>query len=142
MVVSSRPSYGSGTVKPSKEIEAAVEPVLDAMLAVSRHDSQATEAELGKRLEKILDDRSSTADESLVVLLSFYVGEANSGDVLHQITIRGKRMLSLLARYEDRTVILEHGARFDKIRMPLGIRRQNFTTAIKFIRKGKVWGTG
>ena len=50
-------SDASGTLRPDKKIEAAVEPILEAALAAGQHDTEATEFELGKPWERSLTTR-------------------------------------------------------------------------------------
>jgi hypothetical protein len=141
-VIGVRGPCDATAIEPSEGVEKSIDPILEAAQAVRQHDSEATEFDLGRRLQEVFDDKGPTGDEALVVLLNFYIGEANEGDLLHQITLRGKRLLPLLAKHKRATVVLRSGSRFDDLRLPPRVRRQNFTSAIDFISKGKVWGVG
>jgi hypothetical protein len=137
----SQPAEDSNIIKPSERVAALVEPILEGELVARQHDSEATEFELGGRLQKLFEDQSPIADESFAVILNYYVGEANDGNILHQITVRGKRMLPILLKYRGKTVVFDHESKFAELKLPLRTRQQNFATAIDFIRKGKIWGT-
>lgn len=138
-VIATRQPGGATAIEPSEEAEKLIDPILEAALAVRQHDSEATEFELGRRFKKVLDDQSSTGDEALVVLLNFYIGEANGGDLLHQVTLRGRRLMPLLIKYKTAAVTLKMASRVDSLRLPPRVRQQNFTTAMDFIGKGRVW---
>jgi hypothetical protein len=140
LVVGTSQHCRATAIEPSDEVEKLIDPILEAALATRQHDSEATELELGRRFKKVLDDRSFVGDEALVVLLNFYVGEANGGDLLHQITLRGRRILPLLTKYQRANVLLKSNSHFDSLRLPPRMRKQNFTTSTDFISKGKVWG--
>ncbi|MGA8367669.1 MAG: hypothetical protein ACLQMT_12235 [Candidatus Acidiferrales bacterium] len=132
-------SWAAGTVGPDKKVEAEVEPILENKLP-AQHDNKAATV-FWRSLEKAMGDQSSTGDESLVVLLSFSIGESTGEDLLHEVTVRGKRMLPLLMRYKGKTVVFEDGKGFDELRLPAQTREENYTTAISFIKAGRVWGS-
>ena len=71
--------------------------------------------------------------------MNFYIGEATGEDVLHHVTVRGKRMLPLLLKYRDASVILAK-KNYASIRLGADVRREKFDDAIKSIKAGKIIG--
>jgi hypothetical protein len=88
---------------------------------------------------KLFQDKTESSDEALVVLMNFYIGEATGADLLHHVTVRGKRMLPLLMKYRDARVIFSKGD-YASIRLPADVRREDFDDAIKSIKVGKIMG--
>jgi len=82
-LVSTKCEGASATIEASQKVVEALQPILELVLSTRQQDSEATEFQVGCRLQKLLDDQSRTEDEVLVVLLSCYIGESNGGDVLH-----------------------------------------------------------
>src|SRR5260370_6794915 len=52
--------------------------------------------ELEAALHRLLADPSDTADKTLARLLHYFLGDSAGEELLHSITVRGKRMLPLL----------------------------------------------
>jgi len=55
--------------------------------------------ELEKRLEKLYSNPSKEADEAIVILMSFYLGEHNGEELYENLLSRGPRMIPLLEHY-------------------------------------------
>jgi len=132
----------ASTVVPSSDVQEKVGPILDLCrkAKVSQGKDQNTAFLEAERLTgKLFQDRTKSSDEALVVLMNFYVGEATGEDVLHHITVRGKRMLPLLLKYRDTRVIFSKKD-YASILLPADVRRENFDSAIKNIKAGKTMG--
>ena len=70
----------------------------------------------GVLLGKLFEDKSRRADEAIAILLRFYIGESTGADLEDEATNRGRRMLPLLRKYEDRHIIIPGRARvYDKL---------------------------
>jgi len=46
-----------------------------------------------KLIARLFKMKTRASDEALVVLMNFYVGESLQPDLVHEVTVRGKRML-------------------------------------------------
>jgi hypothetical protein len=72
--------------------------------------------------------------------MNFYVGESPGEDVLHQVTVRGKRMLPLLLKYRNVHVIFSGRKYPSSLLLAPEVKKENFDDAIKSVRAGKVIG--
>ena len=132
----------AATVVPPGDVQEKVRPILDlCRQAKATHSAQqnAMFLEAERLTGKLFQDKTKTSDEALVVLMNFYVGEATGEDVLHHVTVRGKRMLPLLLKYRDAHVIFPKG-NYASVLLPADVRRENFDDAIKSIKAGKTLG--
>ena len=84
--------------------------------------------------------KTRTSDEALVVLMNFYVGESLQPDLVHQVTLRGKRMLPLLLKYKSASVAFADRKYPRSLLLADDIRQMGFDNAIDSIRTGKVFG--
>jgi hypothetical protein len=75
---------------------ALVRPILDEVQKGVEHD----ETRLSNLLYGLTQTKGRAADEALVVLMCFYVGE--SQEETDAVIARGKRMLPLLGKYQSR----------------------------------------
>jgi len=131
------------TLAPPPEVQAKVKPILDLC-----EKAQATQGErqnealyqAEKLIGGLFEDKTKPSDEALVVLMDFYIGESTGGDLLHQITVRGKRMLPLLIKYRDVRVVFPEKEYPSSILLTPDVRRENFDDAIKSVRTGKILG--
>ncbi len=84
--------------------------------------------------------KTSASDEALAVLMNFYVGEALQDDVIHEVTVRGKRMLPLLRKYRKGPVAFT-GRRYpESLLLRKDVRNENFENAVESINAGKIIG--
>jgi hypothetical protein len=100
----------------------------------------ARENEFETALYRLLTDRSDIADKTLARLLHYYLGESNDEDVLHRITLRGRRMLPLLGAEKRNRPSQIREDYPPMILVPLAVDQDDYDTAIRYIRKGEVWG--
>lgn len=132
----------ASTVVPPSDVRQKVQAILDLCRNAKaaqgeRQNTAFLEAE--KLTGKLFQDKTKSSDEALVVLMNFYVGEATGEDVLHHVTVRGKRMLPLLLKYRDARVIFPKKD-YASILLPADVRREDFDSAIKSIKAGKTLG--
>lgn len=93
-----------------------------------------------KQLAQLFRFKTRASDEALVVLMNFYVGEALGPDLVHQVTLRGKRMLPLLKKYRTASVSFPNRTYAPSLLVADDIRQTNFDNAIKSIEVGKISG--
>jgi hypothetical protein len=84
----------------------------------------------------VIQQKNSASDEALIVLLHYYLGEANSEDELKEIVTRGKRMLPYLREYQSKVPRID-GKNYDDMLLPVDTVREFFTDAIDLISKGQ-----
>ena len=71
-------------------------------------------AELDTRLGALYNNPSKDADEAIVILMSFYLGEHNGEELYENLIGRGPRMIPLLERYlqeEPASLLAQYPAR-------------------------------
>lgn len=107
-----------------------VRPILDEKAKAGPHDEQL----LGNLLYRLTRKKGSAADEALVVLMCFDVGE--SQEETDAVIARGKRMLPLINKYENRDPIVE-GRSYPKVMLKGAlIKDEAFRGAVKAIQHG------
>ncbi len=120
-----------------------VVPILDAMQEAVRDTTPINEEEgtpfwrVGVLIGKLIEEKSPASDEALVVLLYYYNGEANDEDRLREITIRGKRMLPYLHKYQTHCPRIP-GRKYSKILLPPKTVGLDFMNSIDMIKKGEL----
>src|SRR5580658_10312451 len=92
----SRLNDGAQSMAVPAQAAALVHPILDEMQKGTDHD----ESRLSNLLYRLTQKRGRAADEALVVLMCFYLGE--SQEETDAVIARGKRMLPLLKKYQDK----------------------------------------
>jgi len=88
------------TVVVSAPVAVLVRPILDEESEAGPHDQRR----LGNLLYELTKKKGPAVDEALVVLMCFYVGE--SQEEVDAVILRGKRMLPLLRKYEDKKPVV------------------------------------
>jgi hypothetical protein len=120
--------------------------ILDARVVCLKmpHQSGAEWSAAERKLETLLwnlfRDEKSSADEAMVILLNYYLGEANGEDLLHQVTVRGKRMLPLLRKYRRLSPPCQQIGDPPGLVLPVEVKRREFKTAIDYISRDRIWG--
>jgi len=120
----------AATVAPPNDVQEKVRPILDVCrraVATQGEPQNAAFLEAERLTGKLFQDKTASSDEALVVLMNFYVGEATGEDLLHHVTVRGKRMLPLLLKYRDARVVFTKGD-YASIRLPADVRKRISTT--------------
>jgi hypothetical protein len=123
--------------------ESLVVPILEARYAwgeSARGSNGGDSAKSSILLGRLFRDNSMAGDEAAVVLLGYYLGEADDEDLTHNLTLRGKRILPYLRGYRDRIVRLPERGRLDSLEFSTPERREFFDTVIDAIEKGEVVG--
>jgi hypothetical protein len=126
-----KPSAASDdTVIVSGAVAELVRPILDEKAKPSPHDEQL----LGNLLYRLTRRKGTAADEALVVLMCFDVGESE-GEV-DAVIARGRRMLPLLNKYQNRDPIIDDRS-YPKVMLkgPM-IKDEAFRGAVKAIQHG------
>jgi len=134
---------GPAAVVPPTDVQAKVLPILDLcqQAKVSQGEKQnAAFFQAAKLTGQLFADKTKSSDEALVVLMSFYIGEATGEDLLHQVTVRGKRMLPLLVKYRDARVAFAKRKFPASILLSPDVKKENFDNAINSVKAGKTIG--
>ena len=88
----------------------------------------------------LFHEKTKSSDEALVVLMNFYIGESSDRDLLHQVTVRGKRMLPLLMKYRNSSVTFSKKEYPSSLLLAADVRKQNFDEVINSVKAGKIIG--
>ena len=91
-------------------------------------------------VNRLFGNKSRASTHALVVLMSFYLGEATADDIVHNVTKRGKAAVPYLLKYQDHPPVVPNRRYPDAIRSPEEVRKEDFKTALEFIKAGKVSG--
>jgi len=70
-------------------------------------DSEKNFEEIEKRFDGLANDKTEAADQALVMLTGYYLGEHNDEQLFLEITRRGNRMKSLLQKQEQHPAVLK-----------------------------------
>jgi hypothetical protein len=131
------------TVVPPSDVRKSVTPILDLCARTEKtqaddHDEQVFE--YGRMVGALFQTKTKSADEALVVLMDFYIGESLGDDLLHQVTKRGKRMLPLLMKYRTARIVFPEREYPSSLLVSPEVKRENSDSAIKSVKAGKVIG--
>jgi hypothetical protein len=133
----------AATVVPPREVQEKVRPILDLCEEAEAAQGERQDGafyQAAKLTGELFRVKTKSSDEALVVLMNFYIGESTEGDLLHQVTVRGKRMLPLLLRYRNSRVIFSQKEYPSSLLLATDVKKQNFDEVIKSVRAGKVIG--
>lgn len=126
------------TIHVPRTASALVIPILDAMDEAIQH--QPIEESEGSPfwrastlLGRLFANHTRPADEALVVLFSYYLGESNGEDLIAETVNRGRRMLPFLRRYQHRDVHILGKNYSELTRRQAGAHDSLFDEAIKEI---------
>jgi hypothetical protein len=133
----------AAAIAPPKDVQALLRPILDlrAEAESSRggHQQGAFE-QSAKLIAQLFQTKTRASDEALAVLMNFYVGESLPPDLVHQVTLRGKRMLPMLLKYRKAHVVFTRRKYPASLLLADDVREKNFNDAIESVRAGKVVG--
>lgn len=119
----------------SEQVAILVRPILDEKQEGTNRD----ESRLSNLLYELTQKKDRAADEALVVLMCFDIGE--SQEEADAVIARGKRMLPYLKKYRDRNPKVPHRTYGNSILKGGAAKADTFDGAIKAINHG--WqGTG
>lgn len=133
----------AGAVQPPRSVESLVVPILDLRAQAESSQGEAQQSAFTKSEKltgKLFQMHTRAADEALVLLMNFYVGEALQSDLVHEITKRGKRMLPLLLKYEPDAIHFSKRSYPASLLVAKDVRSDEFQTAIQAVKSGKVVG--
>ena len=88
-----------------------------------------------QRIANLISHKTAFADEALVVLMSYYVGE--SGEHEDEVINRGSRMLPYLLKYQNRTPVVPNRTYADSLRVSAEVKQDEFKGAVDAIRQGR-----
>jgi hypothetical protein len=143
VVFASQLASAPKTIVPPAPVQERVKPILDLCekaqgAGVERHN--AAFYQIDEMTGELFRMKTKSSDEALVVLMSFYIGESTGEDLLHEITVRGKRMLPLLLKYSNATVIFSRKKYPSSLLLAPDVKKESFDDTIENIRAGKVIG--
>jgi hypothetical protein len=133
----------ASTIVPPRDVQELVKPILDVRAeAKASHGEHQNAAfwQAAKLIGVVCQMKTKASDEALVVLMNFYVGEAPGEDLLHQVTVRGKRMLPLLLKYRNAHVVFSDRKYPSSLRLAPDVRKEDFDDAINNVRRGNIIG--
>ena len=115
--------------------------VLEARLAAKADPADRDkEHRLAQLLAALYENETHEADEACAVLLGYYLGEANDEDLLHNVTVRGSRVLLYLEGSKRHLASLPTADRFVAVAFDDEERRREIDRAIEYIKANKIWG--
>jgi TonB family protein len=91
-------------------------------------------ADLENRLGALYNNPSKDADEAVVILMSFYLGEHNGEELYENLISRGPRMIPLLQRYlreEPASLLAQYPAR---VRLPRATTTMFLNEALEILK--------
>ena len=130
-------------IVPPRDVQEMVKPILDlcAEAGASQGERRNTAVwQTGKLMGVLFQMRTKASDESLVILMNYYVGESLGEDLLHQVTVRGKRMLPLLLKYRTAHVVFSSREYQSSLLLAPDVRKERFDDAINSVKTGKIIG--
>jgi hypothetical protein len=133
----------AAAVQPPRSVESLVVPILDLRAQAESSQGEAQQSAFTKSEKltgRLFQIHTRAADEALVLLMNFYVGEALQSDLVHEVTKRGKRMLPLLMKYQHDTVHFSKRSYPVSLLVANDVRTNEFETAIQAVKSGKVIG--
>jgi hypothetical protein len=113
-----------------EQAAALLRPILDER----QKGTQLDESRLGNLLYRLTQKKGRAADEALVVLMCFYVGE--SQEDTDAVIARGKRMLLLLKKYQDKNPKVPGRTYPDSMLKGISSKDDAFEGAVKAISHG------
>ena len=124
------PSNNRGNVRVPVSVAALVRPILDEKQKREQHE----ESRLSNMLYGQTQKKGRAADEALVVLMCFDVGE--SQEETDAVIARGRRMLPLLKKYQDRNPKMPGRTYPDSMLKGASSKEDAFEGAVKAINRG------
>ena len=126
-----RPSESNGQrVVVPVPVAVLVRPILDEKQKSGEHD----QSRLSNLLYALTEKKGRAADEALVVLMCFDVGE--SQEETDEVIARGKRMLPLLKKYRARNPKIPDRSYPDSMLKGASSKADTFEGAVKAINHG------
>jgi hypothetical protein len=132
----------AGEIVPAQDVQ-EVKPILDLCAEATGSEGKPQNAvvwQTGQLMGVLFQMKTKASDEALVILMNFYVGESLGEDLLHQVTVRGKRMLPLLLKYRSAHVIFSSRRYPSSLLLAPDVRKENFSNAINSVKEKRVLG--
>ena len=114
----------------SVPVAALVRPILEE----KQKGMEQNERKLNSLLYNLTQKHGHAADEALVVLMCFYIGE--SQEEMDAVIARGKKMLPLLKKYQDRQPKIPGLTNLKSILKGPSSKTDDFAGAVKAINHG------
>jgi hypothetical protein len=133
----------TAAIVPPRDVQELVKPILDLCVEAKASQGERQNAQVfqyGKLMGVLFQMRTKASDEALVVLMNFYVGESLGEDLLHQVTVRGKRMLPLLLKYRNAHMVFSNRKYPSSLLLAPDVRKEDFDDTINNVRAGKIIG--
>src|ERR1017187_4895367 len=130
-------------IVPAQDVKELVKPILDLCAEATGSEGNRQSAvvwQTGQLMGALFQMKTKASDEALVILMNFYVGESLGEDLLHQVTVRGKRMLPLLLKYRSAHVIFSSRRYPSSLLLAPDVRKENFSNAINSVKEKRVLG--
>jgi hypothetical protein len=143
LIFISQISVPATSVVPRKETQALLSPILSLRADAESLEGEEKQSALEKSeklIARLFKMKTRASDEALVVLMNFYVGESLQPDLVHEVTVRGKRMLPLLLKYSTASVSFSEREYPSSMLLADDVRKKNFQDAIEAMRSGRVVG--
>jgi hypothetical protein len=118
---------GNSEVIVPESVAVLVRPILD-----EKQKSGSDEQSFNNLLSALIGKRGHSADEALVVLMCFDIGESHEDAVIE----RDKRMLPLLNKYRERSPKVQHRSYSDSMLRGFSSKNDAFNLAVKAITLG------
>lgn len=126
----SQSEHQTQSVTVPARVTVLLRPILDEKQSGAQHD----ENRLSKLLYGLTQKQGQAADEALVVIMCFDVGE--SQEETDAVIARGKRMLPLLRKYQDKKPKIAGYAYPDSMLKGTSSKADTFEGAVKAINHG------
>ena len=143
MALTLQAANAAAEIVPPRDVQELVKPILDLCAEATTSQGERQNAavwQTGKLMGVLFQMRTTASDEALVVLMNFYVGESLGENLLHQVTVRGKRMLPLLLKYRSAHVIFSSRRYPSSLLLAPDVRKENFSNAINSVKEKRVLG--
>ena len=143
LILISQISVPTTSVVPRKETQTLLSPILSLRADAESLEGKEKQSALEKSeklIARLFEMKTRASDEALVVLMNFYVGESLQPDLVHEVTLRGKRMLPLLLKYSTASVTFSEREYPSSMLLTDEVRKKNFQDAIEGVRSGRAVG--
>jgi hypothetical protein len=89
----------TATVSEKSAVDLAANVLSARVEALRKNDFDPNSQEVEKRLAALYRNSSKEADEAIVILMNFYLGEHEGEELYENLLSRGPRMIPILERY-------------------------------------------
>jgi hypothetical protein len=97
---------------------------------------------IGVLVGELHKDKSPAADQAVVVLMEYYLGESNGEDLLEDTLLRGKRMIRLVERLDLGSRSACALGEFEMLKAPVSAVQNDLREILEMLRKGETIDSG